>query len=140
MKPLMNFTGVFTKYLLQKPKTVPAGLIVNTDTIFGKGKHWCAMYWDENNRLYYFDPLADLPFKEWITFMMNNSSSFEIDSVYAVQPDYSIKCGQYCCLFLLKCFYCKNFHNVDKRLIMCNVNENNVKEMLLYIANNKQWL
>lgn len=128
---LIPFHGVFTRYMITPPPQRPSGLIVNTDNLLGVGKHWCAMYWDSHDTVYFFDPLGDIPFTDWLNFMRENSSAMEIASVYPIQPPNSEKCGAYCVLFLLRCYLTKNFQVIDKRYLMQDVTDTNIEIKLL---------
>ena len=94
--------------------------ICNTDISSKPGKHWIAIY-IENNKGEYFDSYGLPPLKEFELFLSNNTSKWEFNDKQLQSFDSSV-CGEYCVVYLmLRCrgVSLKNFgamfsHDLEK--------------------------
>lgn len=100
-----NFVGTFScdtfisdKKFKMKPDT---GIILNTSRMSQKGQHWVGIYLDNNDTLYYFDPLGELPNKCLYSFIKKkiNPSKININSIEFQKKDGT--CGDFCITFMI---------------------------------------
>lgn len=83
--------------------------IINLDDINGTGTHWTALF-IKGDKAFYFDSFGvQLPEETLKYLKKNNKRVFYTDN--KIQPDDSILCGYYCCLFLYWMNRGKNIHD-----------------------------
>ena len=102
-KKLQNvkcFVGSFPRDKIPRVKSLPAALIMNTDTSTQPGEHWVAVYINEDGIGEYFDSFGLKPlFREIVEYLDNNCKEWYYNNV-TIQGLTSITCGQYCVLFV----------------------------------------
>jgi hypothetical protein len=99
---LKSFTGVFAADKL--PRTLnelPSSLIVNTHKSSMPGEHWVAIYVNENGFGEYFDSFGMAPYVDEIKDFLNSvCKDGWTYNTSAIQGLSSIKCGQFCIVFI----------------------------------------
>ena len=94
------FRGVFPKDQLPKTHIVPpAFLVVNTDVSNLPGRHWKAIYIDENYKGEVFDSLATPVSNHVGRFMNRNTRQWKVNRTM-VQHPLSSQCGAYVLYFV----------------------------------------
>jgi hypothetical protein len=96
-----HFLGVFASdELPQRIHSFPASLVVNTDPISKPGRHWIAYYFDQQQRLDYFDSQGLPPLSGRLArFAKQNSWDIGFCDK-PLQGFHSAACGYYCIAFL----------------------------------------
>ena len=98
---IKTFLGVFPCDNLPILKSFPASLIMNTEPQNKPGKHWVAMYINENRFGLYFDSYGFPPLnEEFKEFLDKNCSAWTYNKIM-FQSYNSFTCGDYCVLFIL---------------------------------------
>lgn len=101
--------GVYPADKLPIVNKYPFILIANTDNHDGPGKHWVAIYLDENKKGEFFDSFGQSPSvygPYFENFLMENSIDFT-SNLRTLQSMMSAVCGQYCLFFLIH--RCRDF-------------------------------
>lgn len=113
LKNVKGFLGVFPCNLLTEIKILPASLIINTKPVPNKGEHWVALYIDNTGKGIYFDSYGLEPLvKEIKIYIEQNCTNGYSYNKTMVQGLTSIKCGEYCVLFVFL---------VSIQINMCNM-------------------
>jgi hypothetical protein len=107
----------FKKTILNiRPNT---GLIFNTSKSSEKGKHWVAVYFDEDETLNYFDPLGNPPSGDILQFIKRIPSKKVIINKTKYQY-IDGTCGDFCCVYLIdKINSCTS--NLDEKSVNISV-------------------
>lgn len=95
------FKGTFARDELPVLRSLPAGLIVNSDVSSSPGTHWLAIWIDGDGKGILFDSFA-LPaiFPEINAFMDKYAPDGWAISMHALQSNDSDVCGYYAILFI----------------------------------------
>lgn len=96
-----NFKGVFPADCLPKKKLKkPAFVIANTDNRYSPGTHWVAFYFPKgSNKGEFFNSFSgDAINQHFKKFLRTNCKTY-IHNKKRIQGDFSVTCGNYCCLF-----------------------------------------
>ena len=91
------FQGVYSSDTLP---SYPRLLISNTDPSNKPGRHWIAIYVDENGRGEYFDSFGRPPDKHFELYMNRHCRNWIFNRVQ-LQSIASSFCGFYCCMYCL---------------------------------------
>lgn len=98
-----NFYGVYPCDYLPTKIRLPAFLICNSDPARKNGVHWCAIYVSKTGDTEFFNSFGSLqPIqKEFRDFLNANSSKgYTASNTKRLQSDYSMNCGNFCCMYL----------------------------------------
>jgi hypothetical protein len=96
-----NFQGVFSADTLpSKPRL----LVCNTDPSSKPGRHWIAIYVDEDGRGEYFDSFGRSPEGDFENYMNEHCREWVFNKKQ-LQSVISSFCGFYCCMYCL--FRCR---------------------------------
>ncbi len=101
------------------------GIVFNTSKASEKGKHWIAIYFDEDLTLHYFDPLGNQPSGDILKFIKNTHSKTKINKTRYQYIDGT--CGDFCCVYLID-----KINKTTPNLNESNVN-NSVRTKMMYI-------
>ena len=97
-----TFGGVFPCDTLPLNRKQFSTFIVNLDTHDQAGTHWIAIFFDKNNRVFYFDSYGIEPTnKNILNFMKRNAKEIFYNK-FCFQDDSTTTCG-YFCLYFLHC-------------------------------------
>ena len=113
--------GVLPKDLLPQQVDKPKLFIVNCDNSFNEGSHWVVIFLLNNKMSEYFDPLGDIPNKDFSNYLTDQSDTVKV-SVQKCQSKTSTNCGKFCL------FYC---YFRARNYSMCEI-QNLFKTDLLY--------
>jgi hypothetical protein len=91
-------TGVYPLDLIPVHLEYPSAIICNLDKYKDPGSHWVSINNLNQNELEYFDSYA-LPISPYIKPILSNEYTY---NTQVVQSAFSMACGHFCCLFLLK--------------------------------------
>ena len=99
-----NFKGVLPRDKLPKKvvKQFPVSYIVNTDGSREEGKHWVAIYLENDERGDFFDSYGNPPSslaEEFDKFLKRNVHGYSFND-RRLQGAYSTVCGQFCLFYL----------------------------------------
>ena len=95
-----SFKGVYACDELPKLiTTYPASFIVNTDKAKYAGKHWIAMYFENQGLCDIFDSYGMTPFGEIYSFASDNAAVVQYNNLFLQNPISNL-CGAYCLYFL----------------------------------------
>ena len=101
LKFLPCFAGVFPCDRIPSIQHLPKAFIINTDKHDESGQHWVAIYISDDKNGYYFDSYGMPPInKEIQQFLNTNCTSWKYNT-RCIQGLNSIKCGQFCVLFII---------------------------------------
>lgn len=101
LKHCKTFSGVFAANEINKIPS-PSFAIVNTDELGSSGKHWVAVYLNDN-LCEFFDSMGQSPLdyhSTWYNFLLNKSKSF-IHNEEKIQPTGSSTCGEFCIFYTI---------------------------------------
>ena len=90
-------------YLPRTFNRLPYGIIVNTDTHYEPGTHWCAIFLDGKGNIEFFDSYGHGPdhYGFFISqFVKQNCMKGLIVNRKRLQSDFSNVCGMYCLFYL----------------------------------------
>ena len=91
------FQGVFS---LDTLPTNPTLLISNTDPSTKPGRHWVAIFVDENARGEYFDSFGEPPSRHFRDYMNRHCCEWVFNK-RQLQSIISTFCGFYCCMYVM---------------------------------------
>ena len=94
-----KFCGVFACDDIRLPSSVPAGMIINTDTIEQPGEHWVSFYIKKDLSCEYFDPYGISPVVPHIILAIKNFKQCTYNSTQ-LQGSRSSSCGLFCVGYL----------------------------------------
>jgi hypothetical protein len=102
LKDISHFRGVFTRNMLPKIIFKTEWGVINTDTIYGIGKHWICYYNDPKSEyVEFFDSFGLPPAKEILTYLETSGKDIlYINNSSQLQANDSRKCGYYCVYFI----------------------------------------
>lgn len=129
------FTGVYPSDHLPKNIKTPALIIVNTDPSHKSGTHWLAIYISKTGDTEIFNSFGALqPIQsEFRRFLQENSrNGCTIFNNKRIQSDYSLTCGNYCCLYLYYKATGRDMNNFLKLFSDKKLLENDEKIMNMY--------
>lgn len=96
------FRGCFAADKLPKKFKKPAIFVVNTEESHLSGSHWISILVGKDNTGEYFDSLGRPPtVNHHITFLNQHCRNKCYYNNIPVQGPFSIKCGQFCILYVL---------------------------------------
>jgi hypothetical protein len=135
-----HFGGVIASdQIMQLPKKLPIGFIMNTDDSNGQGEHWVAIYINGDS-IEYFDPLADPPSKKFLTDIKKYVESLKVPTMMKLkvnkvkwQHDKTESCGWFCIQFLDNRFHGIPFLNSSRFVDKSEIGEKALKEEFRYI-------
>lgn len=107
---IKNFRGVFMRDMLPEKCNKTECGVINLDSIFSSGFHWCAYYRNENNALY-FDSYGDVnPPKELVKYLNVSNLEYNTDRIqtYTDPP----MCGHLCLEVLRRISNGENLKNI----------------------------
>ncbi len=99
-------TGVYPLDLIPIYLEFPSAIICNLDRSGEPGSHWVSINNLNQNKLEYFDSYA-LPINPHIRRVLSNGFTY---NTQVLQSPFSIACGHFCCLFLLRRCEGLSFH------------------------------
>lgn len=95
------FKGVFACDNLPSKVKLPAAFVINLSPITEPGSHWVALFIDDGGFCFYFDSFGLPPKnKSIIIFIRLHAKKFNFNKMQ-VQHITSIKCGMFCCGFII---------------------------------------
>ena len=131
------FDGVYPVDHLEKINKRPRLIICNTDTSEGKGLHWIAIFFYNENKVDFFDSLGKNPSEydsRFITFMKKFADECYLTKT-RVQPINSDLCGHFCIYFSHKrcqgfnlIYILHNFPNPEFIKVFSEIYLNNFKK------------
>ena len=136
-----TFKGVYPiDKLLKIKRGVPAAIVVNTDESFRSGRHWLAIYIEENGTGYFFDSFGRRPEGRMGAFLDSRCEKWYFCEKMVQNPVTGV-CGGYCIWFLVYFHYKRNvrgFYNLfssnllknDRKVVNYIENEYGVEIML----------
>lgn len=91
-----------SNHLPSSIKRVPMCIIVNTDPSYKPGRHWLALYIDQNRNLEFFDSYGfDVEKYSFVkNFLIRNEMNLSKWNTRQLQGSLSSTCGQFCLYFL----------------------------------------
>lgn len=96
-----EYIGTFPRDKLPEITSYPTALIVNTDFSAGVGEHWIAIYINDNRFGEYFDSYGMSPLIQEVSEFLNEYCTEGWTSNQSmIQGFTSMKCGQFCVLFV----------------------------------------
>jgi len=81
-------------------QSYPCSLIINTDTVNLRGKHWVAVYINRNRVAEYFDSLNQPPLHDISIWMNRFSWTRKKVTSFPLQSNRSLMCGGYVLYFV----------------------------------------
>lgn len=129
------FTGVYPSNHLPKKINTPAFIVANTDPSHKSGTHWVAIYISKTGETEIFNSFGALqPIQsEFRKFLQHNSKSgCTVTNTKRLQSDYSLTCGNYCCLYLYSKACGKDMKYFLRKFMNRRFNDNDTKIMNMY--------
>ena len=134
LKKYPHFAGVFARDQLPASITLPMGLIANTDPLGMPGKHWVAIYIDEDGFGEYFDSFGFPPlYREFEDFLLKFCPNGFVHNRNILQCLTCITCGQYSTAYLIARF---NYINYSEYLTKFTNNSHFNDVLINYYFNN----
>jgi hypothetical protein len=99
---LKDYRGCFAKDSLPKKMKRKEFTVVNLDDAGNPGTHWVAVVNDPKcNFTEYFDPFGIMPPTEIHEYMKTAQKAIRYND-NQLQDTYSVRCGYYCCYYLIE--------------------------------------
>lgn len=100
LKHLKIFQGVYPSDITPSIKSLPAGIVINTDNHKEPGEHWVALYIDEKKHGTYFDSYALPPLLPSILKTIKRFCNTYEYNKCPLQAFNSETCAHYCIFFI----------------------------------------
>lgn len=129
------FTGVYPCNHLPKNIRTPAFIVANTDPSHKRGTHWIAIYISKSGATEIFNSFGALqPIQdEFRAFLKKNSKNgYTVTNTKRLQSDFSLTCGNYCCMYLYSKACCKDMKYFLGKFSNHSFKDNDTKIMNMY--------
>lgn len=105
------FEGTFPCDQLPHPKAFPSAMIANLDDSSQPGSHWVALFFQNANKVYYFDPFGEPPPPGPLSAYLSQFGKV-IRNRCIFQPNDSIACGAFTVFLIYHLCIGKRFDEV----------------------------